>query len=127
MEQPTGFLVPDWKPAQLPAREKIEGRLCRLEPLEPERHAADLHAANSLDTEGRNWSYLPYGPFDTIEAYRAWMEQTCRSSDPLFYAVVDLTTNSAVGVASYLRIDPGNGSIEVGHINYSPALQHTPA
>lgn len=127
LDQPIGFLVPDWNPPQLPAREKIEGRLCRLEPLEPERHAADLYAANSLDTEGRIWSYLPYGPFDTVEAYCAWMEQTCRSRDPLFYAVFDLTTNSAVGVASYLRIDPGNGSIEVGHINYSPALQHTPA
>ena len=31
----------------------------------------------------------------------------------------------AVGVASYLRIDPANGSIEVGHINYAPALQRT--
>src|SRR4051812_6079467 len=119
LEQPIGFPVPDWKPPQLPARENIEGRFCRLEPLEPERHAADLHAANSLDTEGRIWSYLPYGPFDTIEGYRAWMEQTCGGSDPLFYAVVDQTTYSAVGVASYLRIDPGNGSIEVGHINYS--------
>lgn len=127
LEQPIGFFVPSWKPSQLPARENIEGRFCRLEPLEPERHAADLHAANSLDTEGRIWSYLPYGPFDTIGGYRAWMEQTCSGNDPLFYAVVDQTTNSAVGVASYLRIDPGNGSIEVGHINYSPALQHTPA
>jgi RimJ/RimL family protein N-acetyltransferase len=32
-----------------------------------------------------------------------------------------------VGIASYLRIDPHNGSIEVGHINYSPLLQRTPA
>jgi RimJ/RimL family protein N-acetyltransferase len=30
-------------------------------------------------------------------------------------------------VAAYLRIDPANGVIEVGHINYSPRLQRTAA
>ena len=55
------------------------------------------------------------------------MAETCRGSDPLFYAVVDAATGGATGVASYLRIDPANGSIEVGHINYSPLLQRTPA
>ena len=50
-----------------------------------------------------------------------------RSSDPSFHAVIDLTTGRAVGVASYLRIDPPAGSIEVGHIAYSPLLQKTPA
>jgi RimJ/RimL family protein N-acetyltransferase len=55
------------------------------------------------------------------------MEQTCRGVDPLFYAVVEKIEDRAVGVASYLRIDPANGSIEVGHINYSPLLQRTPA
>ena len=45
----------------------------------------------------------------------------------MFYAIVDLASGRAVGMASYLRIDPPNGVIEVGHINYSPALQRTPA
>jgi RimJ/RimL family protein N-acetyltransferase len=31
------------------------------------------------------------------------------------------------GVASYLRIAPAGGSIEVGHIHYSPRLQRSPA
>jgi RimJ/RimL family protein N-acetyltransferase len=125
--QPVGFHLPDWSPPRLPAREIIEGRFCHLEPLDPGRHAAALHAANALDEEGRNWTYLPYGPFDTLGRYRAWMEQNCCGADPLFYAVVDRVRNSPVGLASYLRIDPGNGSIEVGHINYSPLLQRTPA
>lgn len=127
LNQPIGFPVPDWKPARIPARETLEGRFCRLEPLDPERHAAGLHAANTLDAEGRNWTYLPYGPFDTLDSYRAWMEETCGGSDPFFYAVVDAATGGATGVASYLRVDPSNGSIEVGHINYSPLLQRTPA
>jgi RimJ/RimL family protein N-acetyltransferase len=48
-------------------------------------------------------------------------------ADPLFYAIVDLEQGRAVGVAAYLRIEPSAGSIEVGHINYSPLLQRTPA
>ena len=127
LNQPVDFPVPDWEPPPPPARETLEGRFCRLEPLDPERHADSLYDANASDAEGRNWTYLPYGPFDTREGYRAWMEQTCRGGDPLFYTVVENEKNGAVGVASYLRIDPANGSIEVGHINYSPLLQRTPA
>ncbi len=125
--QPVGFAVPDWKPPRMPVRETIEGRFCRLEPLDPQRHAAGLHAANALDVEGRNWTYLPYGPFATLESYRAWVEQSSRGSDPLFFAIVDRAKNQPVGVASYLRIDPASASIEVGHINYSPLLQQAPA
>jgi RimJ/RimL family protein N-acetyltransferase len=45
--------------------------------------------------------------------------------DPLFYAIVDPNTNKPLGVASYLRIDPVVGSIEFGHVHYSPQLQRT--
>ena len=127
LNQPIDFRVPNWKSPRHPACEAIEGHFCRLEPLDPARHAASLFTANSLDVEGKNWTYLPYGPFDTLNSYRAWMEQDCCGSDPLFYAILDRAKNNAVGVASFLRIDPVNGSIEVGHINYSPLLQRTPA
>jgi RimJ/RimL family protein N-acetyltransferase len=98
-----------------------------LESLNPDRHAAELHAANALDVEGRMWTYLPYGPFATPDSYRAWVEDVCRQSDPLFFAIIDRAAGRAVGVASYLRINPSAGSIEVGHISYSPLLQRTPA
>jgi RimJ/RimL family protein N-acetyltransferase len=125
--QPVGFAVPGWKPPQTPARATMEGRYCRLEPLAPEVHAASLFAADALNTDGSMWTYLPYGPFDTLESYRRWMDDACLGSDPLFFAIVDRVTGRAVGVASYQRIDPRNGSIEVGHLAYSPLLQRTPA
>jgi RimJ/RimL family protein N-acetyltransferase len=103
------------------------GRTCRVEPLDPAAHAAQLHAANALDGAQRNWTYLPYGPFPTLEAYSDWLNLVAADADPMFHAIVDLNTNEAVGVASYLRIDPGAGSIEVGHINYSSRLQRTVA
>jgi RimJ/RimL family protein N-acetyltransferase len=105
----------------------MAGRYCRVEPLDPARHADDLFRANALDATGRNWTYLSYGPFDTLEAYREWMQSKCLGDDPLFHAIVDSAAGRAVGVASYMRIDPRNGSIEVGHINYSPLLQRKPA
>jgi len=125
--QPIGRPLPAWTPPPRPARAVIVGRTCRLEPLEVERHAAALFAANQQDADGRTWTYLPYGPFQTIAEYRAWMSEYCLGDDPLFFAIVDSTTAQAVGVASYLRITPASGSIEVGHILYAPCLQRTPA
>jgi RimJ/RimL family protein N-acetyltransferase len=40
--------------------------------------------------------------------------------------VIDLKTDKAVGMSSYLRIEPGVGVIEVGHIHFSPLMQRTP-
>lgn len=125
--QPIGFALDGWKPPPRPPSDPMVGRYCRVEPLDPDRHVADLYDANSIDTEGRIWTYLPYGPFETFEDYLDWINADCRGSDPLFHAVVDNTRDQAVGVASYLRINPESGTIEVGHINYSPHLQRTPA
>ena len=103
------------------------GRFCRLEHLDAARHGPDLHGANLQDSEGRNWTYLGYGPFAELEDYLAWAERMAASSDPLFHAVIDERSGKAVGVASYLRIEPEVGVIEVGHICFSPLLQRTPA
>ncbi len=105
----------------------MAGRYCRLEPLNPEIHAEDLFVANRLDESGLNWTYLPYGPFDDLKSYRVWLEKACSQNDPLFFAIRDLASEEAVGVASFLRITPSSGSIEVGHLNFSPKLQRTPA
>jgi len=103
------------------------GRWCRVEPLAPERHAADLFAACAEDPGGRMWTYVPYGPFADEAAYRAWMADYCLGDDPLFHAIVDAESGRALGVAALMRIDPKNGVIEVGNIAYAPALQRSRA
>src|SRR3546814_6139167 len=40
--QPIGAPLPGWTPRPRPPRSVMEGRFCRLEPLDPDRHAADL-------------------------------------------------------------------------------------
>jgi RimJ/RimL family protein N-acetyltransferase len=124
--QPIGFPVPDWVPPLFPPRDIMQGNYCRLEPLTPD-HAKDLFEANAHDKENRNWTYLFDGPYESLEAYQAWVTKVSQGTDPLFFAVIDVQTNKAVGVASYLRITPAAGSIEVGSINFSPLLQRTPA
>ncbi|MGA8261130.1 MAG: GNAT family protein [Arenicellales bacterium] len=125
--QPIGDPVPDWREPPRPPHDSMTGRLCRIEHLDPDRHAEQLFEANAVDRQGGNWTYLPYGPFPDVRAYRTWMEAQCLGDDPLFHAIVDTAAGKAVGVASYLRITPASGFIEVGHINYSPLLQGTPA
>lgn len=120
-DQPIGPPLPaGWRPPPHPARGTMVGRHARLEPLTVD-HAPALHAANLED--GRIWDWLPYGPYASEADYCAWVASATLDRDPLFYAVV--TEEGPVGVASYLRIEPAHGVIEVGHINFSARLQRT--
>ncbi len=105
----------------------MEGQYCRLEPLDPDRHAVPLFEADQLAPTAADWTYLPYGPFPTLADYLTWMRATSLGSDPLFFAIIELTTNRPVGLAAYLRITPAAGTIEIGHLHYSPLLQRTRA
>ena len=121
-----GRPVPGWTGATPPDPHPITGRHCRLEPLSMD-HAPDLYRAYQVDGGTANWDYLPYGPFDGLDGFKAFLEGSCLGRDPLFYAIHDLASGRAVGMASYLRIDPPQGVIEVGHIHFSPELQRRPA
>jgi RimJ/RimL family protein N-acetyltransferase len=125
--QPIGDPVANWTTRPQPPRTPMTGRYCRVEPLDVARHAADLFEANAADVTGRNWTYLSIEAPPTLDAYRAWLTHMTAKDDPFFHAIVDRETERAVGVASYLRIDPPQGVIEVGHINFSPRLQRTRA
>ena len=124
--QPIGFPLPDWQGCPHPRAEVMQGRLCRLEPINADAHGSDLFTAFGKDRDGRNWTYLPYGPFKSQAELCEWIETSCTGDDPLFFSVIDLETEAAVGVASYLRIEPAVGVIEVGHIHFSPLMQGRP-
>ena len=124
--QPIGFAVDDWRPCPHPRGSVMTGRLCRLVPIDAERDAADLANAFAADREGRDWTYLPYGPLDGEAQVRAWIETTGAGDDPCFFSLIERASGRAVGVASYLRIQPEVGVIEVGHIHFSPLVQGSP-
>ena len=127
LSQPIGEPVPDWTPRQLPPSILVEGRFCQLEPLSADRHAAALHEAYAQSPDAGSWTYLPYGPFDSIEAFGQWIRGKDASDKEILYAVVDAGTALPMGIVGYLRLFPAEGSIEIGHVHYARALQRTPA
>ncbi|WP_299957252.1 GNAT family protein [uncultured Roseobacter sp.] len=120
-----GAPVLDWTPPPVPAGVPLQGRYAALEALDADRHAALLYQA--YEGQDHVWDYLGYGPFSSSALYHRWVRETVQDQSHLFYAIRNLETGDWEGVASFLRIDPSNGSIEVGHINFSPALQRTRA
>jgi RimJ/RimL family protein N-acetyltransferase len=125
-EQPIGFEVDDWQPCKSPPAAPMTGQYCRIEPFDPNLHNQKLFEAMTHSGSELNWTYLPYGPFDKFEDFDFWTRNTCQESDPMFHTVIDLNSGDPVGIASYLRIVPAQGVIEVGHIHFSPLLQRTP-
>jgi RimJ/RimL family protein N-acetyltransferase len=103
----------------------IEGRLVDLKPLIASEFSEELFISNAIDKEGINWAYLPYGPFDSQIDYAKWIKSFEDGDDPIFFAIISKKLKKAIGIASFLRINPTKGLIEVGHINYSPLLQKT--
>ncbi len=123
--QAIGPPLPQGRPPPRFTHATRPGRYCRVEPLHA-RHAADLFAANALDTTGVGWTYLTAGPFADFAEYQQWVEKVSPGDDPLFHALIDLRTQKAVGVAAYMRIDAANGVVEIGSLKFSPLMQRTP-
>ncbi|WP_087007994.1 GNAT family N-acetyltransferase [Brevibacterium yomogidense] len=123
--RPVGPTVADWAPVDAPGPVTLEGRYCRLEPLDAGRHADQLFE-EYVDTDPADWTYMSVGPFSAREAYREWVESAAASTDPRFYAVVNGVSGGALGTVSLMRQDLANGVIEVGNIMYSKRVQRTP-
>ena len=132
--QPVGPDIDGWQPPPTPRAETLEGRFCRLEPLDPARHASALWQAwqmpdpavgNDHEAKAR-WTYLGGRGFDDEAGCRRWLETMTASDDPHCYAIIDSADDQAVGMATYLRIVPVDGSIEIGHLNFSPRMARTP-
>ncbi len=122
---PIGVVVQNWTPPPRPDGATLQGQYARLEPLSAEAHAALLYRAYLGHDE--IWDYMPYGPFSSASQYHRWVRDQANLDDPFFYAIKNLVTGEYEGVASFLRIAPEAGSIEVGHISFSPAIQRTTA
>ncbi|MEH6523490.1 GNAT family N-acetyltransferase [Sulfitobacter sp.] len=124
-DAPMSAVVENWTPPARPDGAVLQGQYARLERLSAETHAALLYRAYADHDEV--WDYLPYGPFSSASQYHRWVRDNANLDDPWYYAIKNLKTGEFEGVASFLRISPESGSIEVGSISLSPALQRTTA
>ena len=114
-----------WHPAREPSREPIRGRWVRLEPLKPRAHVAALYeATHGAGHDARLWDFMFAGPFVNQADFASWLAACQQSEDPLFFAIVD-REGGALGLASFTRINPGHGVIELGNIFFAAPLQRS--
>jgi len=114
----------DWQFRPRPARVVLEGRFCRLEPLDPERHGDQLFAASMAPGAEERFRYLFDSPQNRAD-FEGWLKRAADSEDPICYAVIDLSSGRCGGRQSLMRITPEHGVIEVGSILWGPAIART--
>jgi RimJ/RimL family protein N-acetyltransferase len=118
----------NWQPAATPPRTALNGHYVCLEPLDSARHGDELwQALQGPDSDPALWDYLPYGPFSERGAFDLWLSSHAASDDPLFFSVIDLRQQRAVGLLSLMRIVPADGCIEIGHVIFGAPMQRSPA
>lgn len=114
----------NWQPPSPIAPKNIKGFYCTLEPLDAERHVADLYTALCAQSSQDGWTYLPYGPFASQAEFSAWLHGMAAGTDPLFYAICD-PAGTALGLVAYLAISLPHGSIEIGHVHFGHPMRRS--
>jgi RimJ/RimL family protein N-acetyltransferase len=127
-DQPVGPAVEPLPSGCAPRRQPLPGAYVRLEPVDVAAHAESLYRLSHARPEDAVlWIYLAYGPFADQGAFERWLAERSRSTDPLFFAIIEQASGQASGMASYLNIVPAMGCIEIGHIWFAPPLQKSRA
>jgi RimJ/RimL family protein N-acetyltransferase len=114
----------DWQPRPRPGRTPLDGRYCRLEPLDSARHGDELFAASMAPGAEDRFRYLFETPQDRA-GFGAWLARVAASEDPLYFAVIDRASGRAEGRQALMRIVPEYGVIEIGSILWGPAIART--
>ena len=113
----------NWEPVEPPARQELRGSHVALRPV----RAGDAEALFEVSRDPSIWTYLPDGPYDSVDELREQLARAEGSADPLFFTLIALPNETPSGIASYLRITPEHGVIEIGHIWFGTTLQRTTA
>jgi RimJ/RimL family protein N-acetyltransferase len=122
---PIGPRVADASAGPRPERVVLDGRFCRLEPLDPARHGDDLFRASTPPDAAARFIYLFEEPPVSRAEFQVWLEKVAASQDPLFFAVIDKRTGRCEGRQTLMRIDPTHRVIETGSIYWGPAISRT--
>ena len=122
---PIGVAVMDWKAPPIPLAAPLQGDYARVEPLDVATHSDSLFAAFAEDGTEQGWTYMGYGPFADKAQFDEWLVGSCLGADPMFFSILEQSSDTALGMASFMNINPAGGSIEVGNIHFSPSLRKT--
>ena len=124
MKNKIGFKVKFIK-AKFPSKKRLIGKYCYLEPVNIKKHSKDLFKNFSKDKKGIDWIYMPQGPFKNEISLKKYLKDKNLTGNPFFYTIYSKRLKTFCGLASYLRIKPQVGTIEVGYITYAKNLQRT--
>lgn len=123
---PIGPTLARPEPAKSPQRVVLDGRYCRLEPLDPKRHRDGLYAASTPPDAAARFRYMPDPAPTSMEEFSAWMAVAAKSEDPLFFAVIDKRSDRVEGRQTLMRITPEHQCIEIGNIYWGPSISQSP-
>jgi len=129
----------NWKPALAPGPVTLRGRYVTLESLDVERHGASIWEA--VRGHDELWNWLAHGPYLNAEKMLAEINEWRQAASSVVLAIIPREEgppvagaardksreDKAKGWASYMRIEPAHGVIEVGNILFSPELKRTRA
>ena len=111
--------------AKFPSKKRLIGKYSYLEPVNVKKHSKDLFKNFSKDKKGIDWIYMPQGPFKNEISLKKYLKNKNLTGNPFFYTIYSKRLKTFCGLASYLRIKPQVGTIEVGYITYAKNLQRT--
>lgn len=122
---PIGSPVPPTEP-RAPSRAPLTGTHVHLRPIEPTADTAPLFScSHGTPKHDALWTYLPYGPFPDAETMQGWLVERAASPDPMWFTVVDRSSETPVGMVSFMNIVPEMRRLELGHIWYGLQAQRT--
>jgi len=124
MKNKMGYRVKFIK-AKFPSKKRLIGKYCYLETVNVKKHSKDLFKNFSKDKKGIDWIYMPQGPFKNEISLKKYLKDKNLTGNPFFYTIYSKRLKTFCGLASYLRIKPQVGTIEVGYITYAKNLQRT--
>ena len=123
--QTVGDVVPDWNGAAVLPRETLIGQYCRLVPLDADSHAADLFDAYAQAPDDRDWTWLASSRPTSVEAAVCWVQGKVTDASLVPYAVIEQRSGRAVGLVCFMAIEREHGSVEIGHVTWSPRMKNT--
>ena len=123
--QTVGDVVPDWNGAAVLPRETLVGQYCRLVPLDADSHAADLFDAYAQAPDDRDWTWLASSRPTSVEAAACWVQGKVTDASLVPYAVIEQRSGRAVGLVCFMAIEREHGSVEIGHVTWSPRMKNT--
>jgi RimJ/RimL family protein N-acetyltransferase len=127
--QYVGDVVPGWETRPAPEPVTLAGRYVRVVPLSSV-HYADLFAAVCGPDDDGLWTYRPVAKPTSLADLWMHLAGLVDSAVDLTFALVPLeggSANRAHGIASYMRVDPRTGQVEVAGILLGRTLQRTRA